>query len=95
MRPTFGSVKLMDVDIHRTRGVAGSSDTSPGGCACGRAYRRENLAFNAKLSLSHLSENDQLARVDEVLQQLGLWETRDLRVGSVLDKVISAVSARG
>ena len=32
---------------------------------------RENLAFNAKLSLSHLSEDDQLARVDEVLQQLG------------------------
>ena len=91
MRPTFGSVKLMDVDIHNApEGVAGLIGHVPQEDVLVEELTvRENLTFNAKLSLSHLSENDQLARVDEVLQQLGLWETRDLRVGSVLDKVIS------
>ena len=91
MRPTFGTVKLMDVDIHtspeRVAGLIGHVPQED--VLVEELTVRENLAFNAKLSLSHLSEADQLARVDEVLQQLGLWETCDLRVGSVLDKVIS------
>ena len=91
MRPTFGTVKLMDVDIHvapeRVAGLIGHVPQED--VLVEELTVRENLAFNAKLSLSHLSEDAQLARVDEVLQQLGLWETRDLRVGSVLDKVIS------
>lgn len=91
MRPTFGTVKLMDVDIHMSPDmVAGLIGHVPQEDVLVEELTvRENLAFNAKLSLSHLSEEKQLARVDEVLQQLGLWETRDLRVGSVLDKVIS------
>ena len=48
---------------------------------------RENLVFNAQLSLGALSTEDQNARIDEVLTQLALYS--DLRVGSVLDKVIS------
>ena len=91
MRPTFGTVKLMDLDIHMSPDmVAGLIGHVPQEDVLVEELTvRENLAFNAKLSLSHLSEEKQLARVDEVLQQLGLWETRDLRVGSVLDKVIS------
>ena len=50
---------------------------------------RENLAFNASLSLGKWTTEAQLERVDEVLAQLGLLDIQHLRVGSVLDKVIS------
>ena len=50
---------------------------------------RENLIFNAKLSLGQLAEKARSERVDEVIHQLGLWDIQHLRVGSVLDKVIS------
>ena len=91
MRPTFGSVKLNMLDIHNSpRSVAGLIGHVPQEDVLVEELTvRENLAFNARLSLSHLSESDQLDRVDGVLRQLGLWASRDLRVGSVLDKVIS------
>ena len=77
MRPTFGSVKLMDVDIHAApERVAGLIGHVPQEDVLVEELTVRENPFNAKLSLSHLSENDQLARVDEVLQQLGLWETR-------------------
>ena len=63
MRPTFGTVKLMDVDIHvapeRVAGLIGHVPQED--VLVEELTVRENLAFNAKLSLSHLSEDDQLA----------------------------------
>ena len=59
MRPTFGSVKLMDVDIHaapeRVAGLIGHVPQED--VLVEELTVRENLAFNAKLSLSHLSED--------------------------------------
>ncbi len=49
----------------------------------------ENLYFSAKLCLDNLPEEDIHKRVEEVLDNLGLWERRELKVGSVLDKTIS------
>ena len=49
----------------------------------------ENLYFAAKLSLNNLEESVIQKRVLKVLDQLGLLERKDLKVGSVLDKTIS------
>ena len=49
----------------------------------------ENLYFAAKLSLNNLSEKEIHKRVIKVLDNLGLLERKDLKVGSVLDKTIS------
>jgi ABC-type multidrug transport system ATPase subunit len=49
----------------------------------------ENLYFNAKLCFDNLSEKEIIARVDSTLKHLGLYEIRDMKVGSPLNKKIS------
>lgn len=49
----------------------------------------ENLYYNAKLCFKDLSEEQLSKSVMDVLVSLGLEKTKDLRVGSVLDKTIS------
>ena len=50
---------------------------------------RENLYFNAKLCLDNYDEDKLNEAVDHVLQDLDLYEIRDLKVGKPLNKVIS------
>ncbi len=49
----------------------------------------ENLYYNAKLCFDNLTEEEIIARVDNVLKNLGLYEIRDIQVGSPLNKKIS------
>ena len=49
----------------------------------------QNLYYNAKLCFDNLSEDDIVERVDNVLKNLGLYEIRDIQVGSPLNKKIS------
>jgi len=49
----------------------------------------ENLYYNAKLCFGNLTESDITSRVDETLKNLGLFEIRDMKVGSPLNKKIS------
>jgi ABC transport system ATP-binding/permease protein len=49
----------------------------------------ENLYYNAKLCFDNLSEEDIKAKVDVTLKNLGLYEIRDMKVGSPLNKKIS------
>ncbi len=49
----------------------------------------ENLYYNAKLCFDNLTEGRIVERVDEVLKNLGLYEIRDIQVGSPLNKKIS------
>ncbi len=89
--PSFGSVTINGVDIHReAKEVAGWIGHVPQeDVLISELTVRENLAFNAQLSLGSWTEEARQTRIDEVLTQLGLWDIQDLRVGSVLDKVIS------
>lgn len=50
---------------------------------------RQNLYFNAKLCLDNYNEEKLNEVVDQVLQDLDLFEIRDLKVGKPLNKVIS------
>ena len=49
----------------------------------------ENLYYNAKLCFDNLSENEIREKVDLTLKNLGLYEIRDMKVGSPLNKKIS------
>jgi ABC transport system ATP-binding/permease protein len=49
----------------------------------------QNLYYNARLCFSGLSEEDLHKKVIKVLENLGLEQRKDLKVGSVLDKTIS------
>ena len=49
----------------------------------------ENMYYNAKLCLDHLSETDINKRIDVVLNNLGLFYIKDLKVGNPLNKFIS------
>ena len=48
-----------------------------------------NLYFNAKLCFGNLTEEEITDRVDSVLKNLGLYEIRNMKVGSPLNKKIS------
>jgi len=90
-QPTFGTVSINGKDIYRDpKSVIGWIGHVPQeDVLISELTVRENLTFNAQLSLGQLSEEARASRVDEVLHQLGLWDVQHLRVGSVLDKVIS------
>lgn len=49
----------------------------------------QNLYFNAKLCFKDLDEEELHKRVETTLSNLGLWDRRDLKVGSPLNKTIS------
>ena len=49
----------------------------------------ENLYYNAKLCFDNLTEEEIITRVDSVLKNLGLYEIRNMKVGSPLNKKIS------
>jgi ABC transport system ATP-binding/permease protein len=49
----------------------------------------ENLYYNAKLCFDNLTEEETVAKVDGVLKNLGLYEIRNIQVGSPLNKKIS------
>ncbi|HUX58056.1 MAG TPA: ATP-binding cassette domain-containing protein [Bacteroidales bacterium] len=49
----------------------------------------ENLYYNAKLCFDNLTEEEIVNRVYSVLKNLGLYEIRDMKVGSPLNKKIS------
>lgn len=49
----------------------------------------DNLYYNAKLCFDNLSDEEIVSKVDGVLKNLGLFEIRDMKVGSPLNKKIS------
>jgi ABC-type multidrug transport system ATPase subunit len=49
----------------------------------------QNLWYNAKLCFADTSETELLRRVDHILDELGLNEIRDLKVGNPMNKTIS------
>ena len=91
VKPTFGCVTINGVDIHaHPEDIVGLIGHVPQeDVLISELTVRENLEFNAQLSLGLMDTESRSKRVDEVLMQLGLWSIKDLRVGSVLDKVIS------
>lgn len=91
IKPTFGKVEINGIDLHeekyRLQGVIGNVNQND--LLIEELTVFENLYFSAKLSMKGLSKTELTRRVIELLQSLGLYEIRNLKVGSTLDKVIS------
>jgi ABC-type multidrug transport system ATPase subunit len=89
--PTFGSVTINGYDIHREKekieGVMGY--VAQDDLLMEELTVFQNLFYNAKLCFGGKGDDDLIKLVDSTLLSIGLMEVRDLKVGSILDKVIS------
>ncbi|HTF05536.1 MAG TPA: ATP-binding cassette domain-containing protein [Bacteroidia bacterium] len=89
--PTKGEVLINGIDIHRQKdkieGVIGH--VSQDDLLIEELTVFQNLYYNAKLCFGNYAESEIVRLVDELLADLGLYEARNLKVGSPLDKKIS------
>ena len=89
--PAEGAVTINGVDIHREKnkieGVIGY--VSQDDLLIEELTVYQNLYYNAKLCFGGLNERKISKKVLALLKSLGLYETRDLKVGSPLEKTIS------
>lgn len=89
--PTRGEVLINGIDIHRQKdkieGVIGH--VSQDDLLIEELTVFQNLFYNAKLCFGNYTEAEITKTVDELLQDLGLDQARNLKVGSPLDKKIS------
>ena len=92
-KPTTGSVKINSHDIHEAEnkevieGVIGY--VSQDDLLIEELTVFQNIFYNAKLCFGDLSDKQIVRLTFKVLQSLGLFEIKDLKVGSPLDKTIS------
>ncbi|MCW5900704.1 MAG: ATP-binding cassette domain-containing protein [Flavobacteriales bacterium] len=91
LRPSRGRVTINGIDVHRERdrirGVIGH--VSQDDLLIEELTVFQNLFYNARLSFGDLDKEQVISRVLRMLQSLGLYEVKDLKVGSPLDKTIS------
>ena len=89
--PSAGSVKINGKNIHTEReaiqGVIGH--VSQDDLLIEELSVYENLFYNAKLCFGNLDDEEISKRCNSLLADLGLSETRHLKVGSPLEKTIS------
>ncbi|MBN2213712.1 MAG: ATP-binding cassette domain-containing protein [Bacteroidales bacterium] len=90
-RPTTGQVLINGVDIHgekeKIEGLIGH--VSQDDLLIEELTVFQNLYYNAKLCFSHYSQQEIIDSVNRVLQNLGLYEIKDIQVGTPLNKKIS------
>ncbi|MBI2969061.1 MAG: ATP-binding cassette domain-containing protein [Bacteroidetes bacterium] len=89
--PTSGSVKINGIDIHREKdkaeGIIGFIPQDDLLMEDLTVY--QNLFYAAKLCFNDLNDEEISKRALNLLGDLGLYEPRNLKVGSPLDKYIS------
>ena len=89
--PSFGSVKINGIDIHKRpkdiEGVIGH--IAQDDLLIEELTVYDNLYFNAELCFKDDSPKHLEGRTLEALNSLGLFEARNLKVGTPLDKTIS------
>ena len=91
LRPGKGKVTINGIDVHREadriRGVIGHVGQDD--LLIEELTVYQNLFFNAKLCFGDRSDEHIGERVLRLLNTLGLYETKDLKVGNPLEKTIS------
>jgi ABC-type multidrug transport system ATPase subunit len=89
--PSGGAVLINGINIHtekeRIEGVIGH--VSQDDLLIEELTVYQNLFYNAKLCFGNFPDNQISQMVDKTLTDLGLEHTRDLKVGSPLEKTIS------
>lgn len=90
-KPSEGKVLINGVDIHSEDpsidGIIGF--VSQDDLLIEELSVYQNLYYNAKLCFDNYSETELVETVNRVLRNLGLFEIRDIQVGSPLNKKIS------
>ena len=91
LKPSRGHVTINGIDVHterdRIRGVIGH--VSQDDLLIEELTVFQNLFYNAKLCFGDQNNEQVAERVLRMLQTLGLYESKDLKVGSPLEKTIS------
>lgn len=91
LKPSKGTVKINDIDLYDQpellEGIIGNVNQDD--LLIEELTVFENLYFAAKLSMGGMSSGQLTKRVAQLLQTLGLYDIRNLKVGSPLKKVIS------
>lgn len=89
--PTNGQVLINGIDIHKEsediEGLIGF--VSQDDLLIEELTVYQNLYYNAKLCFDNYTKEEVIETVNKVLQNLGLFEIKDMKVGSPLDKKIS------
>lgn len=89
--PYAGEVLINGIDIHKNKdsikGLIGY--VSQDDLLIEELTVFENLYFNARLCFDNLMNEEIVTKVDTVLKNLGLYEIRNMKVGSPLNKKIS------
>ncbi len=90
-KPTTGNITVNGINIHteknKIEGLIGY--VSQDDLLIEELTVFQNLYYNAKLCFSNYKEAKLIATVDKMLQSLGLFEIKDVQVGSPLNKMIS------
>tara|TARA_R110002096_G_scaffold432341_4_gene649086 strand:- start:8306 stop:11371 length:3066 start_codon:yes stop_codon:yes gene_type:complete len=92
-KPTAGAVKINGFDIHdpenkeKIEGVIGY--VSQDDLLIEELTVFQNIFYNAKLCFGDLADKQIIRLTFKILNSLGLYETRNLKVGSPLEKTIS------
>jgi ABC-type multidrug transport system ATPase subunit len=91
VKPTKGNILINGFDIHNQKdkihGVIGY--VSQDDLLIEELTVYQNLYYNAKLCFANFTEEQLHTRVMAVLENLGLDQRKDLKVGNALDKTIS------
>ncbi len=91
MNPTSGTVKINGIDIHKQvdqlEGVIGH--ISQDDLLIEDLSVFDNLFYNTKLCFDNLPETTIIKKTIDLLKSLGLYDIKDLKVGSPLNKKIS------
>jgi ABC transport system ATP-binding/permease protein len=89
--PTEGRILINGIDIHKEkdkiRGLIGH--VSQDDLLIEELTVYQNLYYNARLCFNNYSEEEITQAVNSMLQNLGLYEARDIQVGTPLNKKIS------
>lgn len=91
VKPTYGTVEINGIDLHKDskllQGLIGNVSQSD--LLIEELTVFENLYFASRLSMGGESPQKITKKVIRLLTTIGLYEAKDLKVGSPLEKVIS------
>lgn len=91
LKPSTGKIEINGYDLHKDKdtlkGVIGY--VSQDDLLMEELTVYQNLYYNAKLCFDNLDEKQIQNKVESILKSLGLYQARNLKVGSPVDKVIS------
>ena len=91
IQPRYGDIKINGINLYENKndlqGIIGN--VSQDDLLIEELTVFENLYFSAQLSLKGVSKMQLTRKVKKILQSIGLYEIRHLKVGSISKKIIS------